>query len=161
MAALAIRWTNKGSKNYVDILPAAFFDSEVKDKEFEHKIRRPNGTTYTVKCKINVRKAVATLTYRESDSSPNSVWPGVTRITFETSQRKQVQLVEWQDEGDTKFVNPSPIVSTEDDPTDSSRSFVIKTDRVEKNDKSLSFYARPIMKMNGADNPHRRATLLT
>jgi hypothetical protein len=31
MAALAIRWTNKESENYVDILPAAFFLSEVED----------------------------------------------------------------------------------------------------------------------------------
>jgi hypothetical protein len=152
MGSFAIRWTHKGSKNYVDILPAAFFHSEAKDKEVEHKTRRPNGETYAVKCKIDVRKAVATLTYRESDNRPNSVWPGATRITFETSQRKRVQLVEWQDEGDATFVNLSPIWSTEDDPSNSSsQSFVIKTDKVEMNAKSLSLHARPIRKMNGAD----------
>ena len=149
MTSFAIRWTNKKSKDYVDILPISLFHSEIKGTEIEHSTRRPNGTTYTVKCKIDVYKTVATLTYRESDNRPNSLWPGVTRITFKTSQRKQIQLVEWQDEGDTKFVNPSPVWSTEDDPTRSPQFFVIKTDTVEVNTKSLSLFSRPITKMNG------------
>lgn len=151
MASLAIRWTNKESKNYVDILPVAFFHSEVKNRQVEHTVRRPNGRTHTVKCKIDVNKTVATLTYRKSDNSPNSVWLGVTRITFKTSQRKDVHLVEWRDEGDTKFFNPSPIWSVEGDPPNSIQSFVIKADTVEIGAKSLSLYARPITKMNGAD----------
>jgi hypothetical protein len=150
MTSLAIRWTNKKSKNYVDILPKSLFRFEIRSKDIEHVIRRPNGTTYSVKCKIDVNKTAATLTYRESDNRPNSLWPGVTRITFKTSQRKQIRLVEWQDEGDTKFVNPSPTWSTEHDSTSSPQFFVIKTDTVEVKTKSLSLFSRPITKMNGA-----------
>jgi hypothetical protein len=150
MASLEIRWTNKESRNYVDILPMALFHSEATNKGVEHLIRRPNGTTYIVKSTIDVRGNVATLTYNELNNRPNSVWFGTTRITFETSEREGIPSVEWQDEGDTEFINPHPILSIEDDQTNALRFFVIKADQIETGPDSLSLYARPIGKMNGA-----------
>jgi hypothetical protein len=78
------------------------------------------------------------------------VWFGTTRITFETSEREGIPSVEWQDEGDTEFINPHPILSIEDDQTNALRFFVIKADQIETGPDSLSLYARPIGKMNGA-----------
>jgi hypothetical protein len=151
MASFAIHWTKNDSKNFVDILPLAFFRTEIEDSEVEHRIRRPNGKTYPVRCKISVRKDVATLTYMEFNNRSDSVWPGVTRITFETGERKQIQLVEWQDEGDANFVDPSATWSEEPDATNPSKRFVVKTNKVEMRGKSLSLYARPIASMNGDD----------
>jgi hypothetical protein len=94
MAALAIRWINKESKNYLDILPVPFFRFEVRESEVEHKIKGPNGKSYAVKCKLNVKDEIATLTYKQTDNRPNSIWPGVTRITFATAGRTEVRLVE-------------------------------------------------------------------
>lgn len=115
MTSFAIRWTNGDSKNYVDILPLTFFRTEAEDSDLKHKIRRPNGTTYAVRCKVNVKKNVATLTYDKSNNRPNLVWFGVTRITFATSERKQIRLVEWRDEDDKKFVNSAANWSVEHD----------------------------------------------
>jgi hypothetical protein len=151
MASLEIRWTNKGSKNYVDILPMTLFHSEVTNKEVEHLTRRPNGTTYIVKSTMEVRGNVATLGYSEINNPPNSVWPGITRITFETSERERALGVEWRDEGDTKFVDLLPVLSVENDQTNVSQFFVIKTDQIEMISGSISVYARPIFGMNGAD----------
>ena len=150
MASLEIRWTNKESRNYVDILPMALFHSEVTNKGVEHLIRRPNGTTYIVKSTIDVRGNVATLTYNKLNNRPNSVWFGTTRITFETSDREGVRGVEWQDEGDTKFFDPHPILSIEEDQKNALQFFVIKADQIETGPESLSLYARPISGMNGA-----------
>jgi len=153
MTSLAIHWKNKGSKNYVDLLPTSLFDREVEDKEIVHRTRKPNGSTFAARSTIRVRGNVATLTYRLSNNDPNSIWPGVTRILFETAERKVARLIEWQDEGHAAFVvpSPSPVWLEENDQTEDRRAFVIKTDSAQLNGNLLSLRARPIAKMKGED----------
>ena len=133
MTNLAIHWKNKESKNYVDLIPTILFDTEVGDKEIEHDTRKPNGSTFVVRSTIRVKGNTATLTYRLSNNDPKSIWPGVTRILFETTERKVVHSIEWQDEGDVTFVvpDPPPVWLEDNKQTEDQRVFVIKTDSVE------------------------------
>jgi hypothetical protein len=151
MVSLGIHWTTEESRNYIDILPMTLFDSEVQDKEVEHSIRRPNGTVFNVKSNVDVNGSVATLTYRQTNNRLNSIWPGITRITFETNERKQIRGIEWQDEGDTEFIDPRPILFFEDDQAHALRFFVIKSDQVEISGESLSLSGHAIESMNGND----------
>ncbi|MBR0825970.1 HNH endonuclease [Bradyrhizobium manausense] len=154
MTTLAIHWKNKESKNYVDLIPTSLFDAEVGDKEIEHDTRKPNGSTFAVRTIIRIKGNTATLTYRLSNNDPKSIWPGVTRILFETAERKVVRRIEWQDEGDATFVvpDPPPVWLEEDyEESEDQRGFVIKTDSIEQSGKLLSLQARPIAKMQGGD----------
>ncbi|MBR0855177.1 HNH endonuclease [Bradyrhizobium liaoningense] len=151
MEILAIHWKNKESGNYVDLIPTSLFDTETGDKEIEHDTRKPNGSTFTVNSTIRVEGKTATLTYRLSDNDPELIWPGVTRIVFETAERKVVRRIEWQDVGDKTFVVPDPPPVWQEDyqQNEDQRAFVIKTDLVELSGKLLSLHARPIAKMQG------------
>lgn len=153
MRTLAIHWKNKESKNYVDLIPTNLFDAEVGDKEIEHDTRKPDGSMFAVRSTIRVQGDTATLTYRLSNNDPKSIWPGVTRILFETTERQVVRRIEWQDEGDATFAvpNPPPLWLEEPEHAEDQRVFVIKTDYVKLSGKLLSLHARPITKMQGTD----------
>lgn len=124
---------------------------EVGDKEIEHDTRKPNGSTFAVNSTIRVEGNTATLTYRLSDNDPESIWPGVTRIVFETAERKIARRIEWQDDGVETFVvpDPPPVWREYYEQNEDQRAFVIKTDLVELSGKLLSLHTRPVAKMQG------------
>jgi hypothetical protein len=117
MTTLTICWKNKESRNYVDIIPASVFELETNFKEITHRIQPPSGSSYPVKANIKVKDTVATLAYESSNNRIDDTAPGVTRIWFETSDRKNVRFVEWQDEGGNDFVipHPPPVVALADE----------------------------------------------
>ncbi|WP_247493591.1 hypothetical protein, partial [Bradyrhizobium sp. 142] len=94
--------------------------------------RKPNGSTFAVNSTIRVEGNTATLTYRLSDNDPESIWPGVTRIVFETAERKIARRIEWQDDGIETFVvpDPPPVWREYYEQNEDQRAFVIKTDLV-------------------------------
>ncbi|WP_108515629.1 HNH endonuclease [Bradyrhizobium algeriense] len=151
MKSIWIRWTNKDSRNYVDIVPLELFRSETDEREIEHLVRRPNGTAYAVKSNLFIRRNIATLTYRANENPPNATWLGITRITFEGNERREVRRVDWQDANGQEFVDLGPIISLEDNRATAARYFVVKAHTAEVDGNSLKLSGQPIDRKKGGD----------
>jgi HNH endonuclease len=99
-----IKWTNKESKNWVDLLDTQFFAEEVAGREIAHRVEDSRGIIYRQKCTLQVDGDAATLTYPEYDD-----WcDGTTKIIFSDNTRQTIKSVLWADPDET-FRNLHPI----------------------------------------------------
>ena len=133
------------------MIPYELFRTDVQTKRVEHLIRRPNGTQYEVTCSVSVGGDTATLTYKADENRPDTIWPGTTRIQFETHERKGIQEIGWLDNGAAEFVNLAPVVSLEDCLSTAGRYFTIKAATAELERNTLNLSERPIVKMMGQE----------
>lgn len=102
--AFWIKWTNPGSKNFVDILGSFLFAEEVSGREITHPMQSPRGDTFWARCNLQVAGNSATLIYPADERW----WAGTTKIAFANNKRQTIKNVLWAEEGEEKFENLHP-----------------------------------------------------
>jgi HNH endonuclease len=104
-SAILVRWKDKVSRNYLDIIPLEWFASTVPKRGVTHKVGGRGGREYTAKCDVTVHGLVADLDYEPYAlfNFKQGMLLGVARLTFADSDRTALQGAQWKSKGVDEF----------------------------------------------------------
>jgi len=103
---LTLRWDDNQSRDYIDILPWGWFESDTPKLGVTHNVRGKDGKVYSAKCDVRVKSRTALLDYTSypNFNSKNGMLLGTARLTFADDERTQIETAEWKPINSQQFV---------------------------------------------------------
>src|SRR4051812_3235400 len=98
---LTVRWLNKEAKDFVDLLPENWFETEGLAPALTHTVKGPRGKPHEARCDVTVSGLIADLDYEKHQSfnKKRGMTEGVVRLEFTGPDRRSIARVWWRDPG--------------------------------------------------------------
>ena len=102
---IGVRWTDRESKRYMDVLRSEWFATPGAVAEITHDVLGPKGGLYRARCQLLVRDTVADLDYEPfaDFNLRQGMYLGLLRLHFEPGKREMPIRVEWRYSGRKTF----------------------------------------------------------